>query len=610
MSSLIAQSSPHIPKIENLKLMEQKRHKEAINFAKLHGLDTVGVRYINENGSLEYVTPMNADAAAYVNTDQLHIGGGAGLMLEGENMTIGLWDLEVPHPNHFAFQNADTSRVVIQNPLAIYSDHPTHVAGTLIADASGSPQITGMAPLGTIHAYDSEYELSELWSIDSLLVTVQAFGNLDGYKEDGTYSGQKKWVFGSFFDFMDYDEDSDFGRYSISAYEYDLLLYNKPHMLTCIPAGNEGIDNPEVGDYIDLGFGIIFLFDPATHILGDGQVNGGFDNINSNATGKNILTVGAMDPEDLDLITNFSSRGPVDDGRIKPEIVAPGANLWSAEPINNIALQSGTSSATAVVAGSSLLLQEHYQNLSPMQDFMTSSMLKSLLIHTAVDIHALGPDYTTGFGRLDTKAAADLISAHFSTGTSQMIQDTFVSGSKTYGLISTCAEFPNATLAYIDKPSEALTGLDNPTPALQIDLDMALGSSGGVQELPFKLDKDNPTSLATTGDNDVDNIEKIISSQIENLNILSIINETHPDSSQIYSLVLSNIQNVCQVVSDQNENTIINEIADYCNSIGITTRATVNAEATFISKDKVTFLPGFNMGSGVKLKASILLPCE
>lgn len=66
-------------------------------------------------------------------------------------------------------------------------------------------------------------------------------------------------------------------------------------------------------------------------------------------------------------MSSFSSWGPTDDGRIKPDIVADGVSVFSttATHDSSYGYKSGTSMATPNAAGSLLLLQELSQQLSP-----------------------------------------------------------------------------------------------------------------------------------------------------------------------------------------------------------------------------------------------------
>ncbi len=132
---------------------------------------------------------------------------------------------------------------------------------------------------------------------------------------------------------------------------------------------------------------------------------------------KILITVGAVNkvpsysgPESVQM-SGFSSWGPTDDGRIKPDLVAAGVNLFSLSAANDSSYTtlSGTSMASPNVTGSLLLLQELYKNLHS-GNFMRSSTLKALAIHTAKETGIYpGPDYSYGWGLLDDQAAAKLL---------------------------------------------------------------------------------------------------------------------------------------------------------------------------------------------------------
>ena len=102
-------------------------------------------------------------------------------------------------------------------------------------------------------------------------------------------------------------------------------------------------------------------------------------------------------------ITSFSSWGPSDDGRIKPDLVGNGYNVYSTSHRHDSAysVKSGTSMSGPNVAGSLLLLQEAYELKTG--NFMRAASLKGLAIHTCREagLHR-GPDYRYGWGVLDT----------------------------------------------------------------------------------------------------------------------------------------------------------------------------------------------------------------
>ena len=139
------------------------------------------------------------------------------------------------------------------------------------------------------------------------------------------------------------------------------------------------------------------------------------DGISSPGTAKNVVTVGGHKnrysgaPDEM---YYWSSRGPTDDGRIKPDVVAPGdyvrsckaqeassaggswSNTWYME-------YSGTSMATPAAAGSSALVREYLTEVIGRQA-PQGSLIKALLILGAKDMGARDiPNYDEGWGRID-----------------------------------------------------------------------------------------------------------------------------------------------------------------------------------------------------------------
>ena len=125
------------------------------------------------------------------------------------------------------------------------------------------------------------------------------------------------------------------------------------------------------------------------------------------------LTVGAMADTGAGgfSLADFSSRGRTLDGRVKPDIAAPGVDITSAQTgtTNGYVVYSGTSMATPFVAGVALLARDANAALTPQQ-------VKDKLTATAIDWGRIGADGEYGAGRLDAYAALASAGAPLTTG--------------------------------------------------------------------------------------------------------------------------------------------------------------------------------------------------
>lgn len=116
--------------------------------------------------------------------------------------------------------------------------------------------------------------------------------------------------------------------------------------------------------------------------------------ITSPGCSKKGITIGAVD--DNDNVPSWSGRGPTDDGRVKPDLVAPAVGITSTWKDNLFKSLSGTSMSTPYVSGVAALLLEADPSLKPDE-------VKEALKTTALD---LGLDENTqGAGRVDAYEA-------------------------------------------------------------------------------------------------------------------------------------------------------------------------------------------------------------
>jgi PKD repeat protein len=245
------------------------------------------------------------------------------------------------------------------------------------------------------------------------------------------------------------------------------------------------------------------------------------------------------------VMTSFSSWGPADDGRIKPDIVANGIGLYSAYNTNNTsyASMSGTSMACPSAAGSLALLQQHYYTLTG--SYMRAATLKALVIHTADEAGTgTGPDYQFGWGLMNTKNAALKISAGQAT---DVMSELILNDGAIYTRDVTAlgSEPLKVTIVWTDPagtPPDA--SLDPVTPMLVNDLDLRITRSASTW-YPWKLDRDNPANAATNDtENNVDNVEVvyIASPAAGDTYTIAVDHDgTLSGGSQAYSMIISGI---------------------------------------------------------------------
>lgn len=290
--------------------------------------------------------------------------------------------------------------------------HGTHVAGSVLGDgnANNHGPVMGTAPSAKLvlqSVLDSSGGLSGLPADLNDLFD-------ETYTNDDARIHTNSW--GSRY---------TAGRYTSNSKEVDEFVWNHRDQVVCFAAGNPGRDSNSNGE-IDLG-----------SVLAPG-------------TAKNCITVGATEnyrpqqsklwstgtwrfrfPEDpifSDLwaddpngMAAFSGRGPTKDGRIRPDVVAPGTsiisahsrkanvgNSWGVSPDPAYCYMGGTSMATPLVAGCVAVLREALANQHGMSQ-PSAALIKAMIINGAVDLPGQytpteagpNPNNSEGFGRVD-----------------------------------------------------------------------------------------------------------------------------------------------------------------------------------------------------------------
>ncbi|QJE94254.1 MBG domain-containing protein [Luteolibacter luteus] len=493
------------------------------------------LRIQRPNGVLQEIEGFEGDEPRYRSTHNANaaISTAANLTrtafaVDGDGLTIGLWDGGSARATHQEFGG----RVVAMDGAASV-DHATHVAGTLAA-AGVVANAKGMAPAITVDSYDWNNDVSEMTSRGAsapgqegkIYLSNHSYGFISGwnYVDDGIrvweWNGNGTTSTGT---------EQDFGRYSTYARDQDALAFAAPYYSIFRSAGNERVDNPGPGENVSLApaSAQVVSYDPALHPAGDGDYHGGFETIGFESLAKNVITIGSV----TDAVTGgtrdvakansstFSSWGPTDDGRIKPDLVANGDALYSSLNGSNTSYgtYSGTSMATPNAAGSAALLIELYGRLFPGQA-MRASTLKGLLIHSADDRGNPGPDYKFGWGLVNAKAAADLINDHSANPLRKHVTESSLGSSiasRTESIVWDGVSPIVATLCWTDPAGSSTSTSDLRTARLVNNLDLKITGPGGAEYLPYVMpfvgdwSEASMDSAATTGVNHTDNVEQV-----------------------------------------------------------------------------------------------------
>ena len=511
LNPTISQNQQQRQKLNELSLKFESdfaiRKAEAIRLADSLGLpiryesdgQTVELMFF-ENGMPVYNTTFNAGGAALINSDKVYPGGGAGLSLTGSGQTLGIWDGGRTRIEHQEFGGRATQ----MDGAPTNNFHATHVAGTMIASGF-VPAAKGMSYAASLKAYDWDFDDSEMATAAAtgLKVSQHSYGFITGWRPFGS-----DWYWYGDVG-ISTTQDYGFGFYSSATRSWDEIAHNAPNYLIVKSAGNDRGQGPAPGTFHYYWNGEAWTGSNAVRNL-DGGANG-YDCIPYRGNAKNIMTVGAVLADKT--MSSFSSWGPTDDGRVKPDIVAKGVSVYSALETSNsdYGSLSGTSMSGPMVSGSVGLLLHHQQNLHP-GDVLLSSTVKGLIIHSAENISgAPGPDYRFGWGLMDTREAALIMSENKTADEIHIYELTLNNGNTTTISVKAIGGEPlRATLVWNDVPGNPPPASLNPTTAMLVnDLDLRIQDANSINTFPYRLNPANPSAAATTGDNFRDNVEMV-----------------------------------------------------------------------------------------------------
>ncbi len=484
------------------------------------------------DGEPQYYTTFNLGAAHTTRAAELWPGGESGLNVDGDGYKqLGEWDGGRVRSSHQEFTDQGSSRVMVQDGGS-FADHATHVAGTMVA-AGVQSQAKGMAYKANLKSWEWSNDESEMAAAaaNGLEISNHSYGFIRGWD----YSNGSWHWHGT--PSISPDEDYHFGFYNNDSRVLDNIAYNAPNYLIVRAAGNDRGEGPS-----DAGNG------KAEKDGGDD----GYDCLGTEVVAKNILTVGAVKqvwpytgPASVKM-SSFSCWGPTDDGRVKPDVVAKGVDVYSSTASSNSSYASfnGTSMASPNAAGTLALLQYYYQQ-SHSTGPMKAATLKGLVIHTADEAGPNpGPDYMFGWGLINAERAADVITDDLQQ---TVLDELVLQTGQTYtrDLTVPAGMALKVTISWTDKPGVPVTPqLNPPDPMLVNDLNLRVTGPDGVAYYPWRLNRDYPDSAAVkNGENHVDNVEVVdVGNQGAGTYTVQVdYTGTLSGGSQAFSLIVSGI---------------------------------------------------------------------
>ena len=497
--------------------------------------------------------PFNEDArrthAVSLFESNLHRGQGASIV-------AALIDGGAVRSTHVEFQD---KRVTLREQDTRMSAHATHVAGTMGATGLRAGA-RGMAPKLRILSYSFEGDdIAKLASVaGEVQVSNHSYGPLTGWSRQGN-----RWVWYGDAS-VDPTEDADFGKYGTDCERIDALLAQFPRLTSIAAAGNDRDDGP-VNQPVEHLIGSVdsrtqaFSWTVSSDVRKrDGHKAGGIDTLSGLAVCKNVVTVGAINDlySDGKLVgsariesTTFSSWGPTDDGRIKPDVVANGQTLLSptiqtvgggATPDSLYEDMSGTSMAAPTVSGIVSILAEYFEAMKRRKP--ESAEMKALLIHSATDAGAPGPDPQYGYGSVNALGAGEMVQGD----DGERVETIEIVAGETKNLKFQSTGKPvRVTIAWIDPPARANTaGLNDPTPTLTHDVDLELMDPDGTRHFPYRIDlSDAHQPARNDGPNRVDNAERVDAPASPGLWTVILRGASMPSgSSQRVAIVISGLR--------------------------------------------------------------------
>lgn len=342
----------------------------------------------------------------------------------GQIVAVADTGIDDQHPD---FQGRIVGKIARGRPndTSDPNGHGTHVAGSVLGDGSASGgKIKGVAPKAKLF-------------FQSLL---DANGDLGGLPLDLNDLFDEAYRAGARIHNNSWGSATP-STYTINSEEVDEFVRNHPDMLILIAAGNEGTAQrpvksaPGFVDWLSIGSPASCKNALTVGASRSDRTDGALNNVTWGAGWPRFFPKPPISNQKISgdplCLAAFSSRGPCDDRRIKPDVVAPGTDIASTKsasaPITNFwgpyptppqlpdnpkyAFDGGTSMATPLVAGCAALVRQYYtetRNHEPSAALLKATIINSTVWLSGADSIAPTkgvPNYHQGHGRVSVPLA-------------------------------------------------------------------------------------------------------------------------------------------------------------------------------------------------------------
>ena len=445
------------------------------------GMDSPNLRKIASHEDVMYVQRTfslilhNNIAATEVGAVAVRASSMLGLDGSGETIAVMDTGIDNDHPDLLGRVVAINTQFGLDpSPSDSNSGHGTHVVMTVLGDGTGDASTVGVAPDANLVMYALEHDPTGYFGRQGSIYDLLSDAELKTAR-----IAVNAW-----------GSNGNFGYYTADSRSADQYVSNNPYLLPVFSVGDNG------------GLG-------ASQITAPG-------------TAKNVLSIGSSNNGS---VSSSSSNGPTLDGRIKPDLVAPGEGICSARAeeaksvVGSVCATgthsntrsmymelSGTSQATAVAGGSAALAREYLREVAGINK-PSASLIKATLVNGAEDLGTPNiPNNDEGWGQIDlenslnpTHAGAALDIFH---DDSRELQAGF---SLLYSFDMDASKGVDLTLAWSDVEGSA--NAPQSESRLMNDLDLILLAPDGTTYIGNNF----ANGISVTGGtaDDLNNIERI-----------------------------------------------------------------------------------------------------